>query len=239
MNKRAVSFVLTVAGIACCLVASAAADTSKSTNYQFDESLVGGSGLTSESSPNFQAGESIGDIAVGDSNSTNYQINSGYTTTGDPALAFYVNSATNFGDFSPSLTAVATSTFQVLNYTSYGYIVQIMGTTPTNGSHVIPGMASTGPPTIGTEQFGINLVANTSPITFGADPANAIFGVGVAATNYNTANNYRYVSGETIAQGPKSSGLTTYTISYIVNVKSTTPGGQYTSNQTLVCIGTY
>jgi len=54
-----------------------------------------------------------------------------------------------------------------------------------------------------------------------------------------TTNEYRYVSGETIAFAPKDSGKTTYTMSYIINVNSFTPPGQYTTDQTLVVTGTY
>jgi hypothetical protein len=223
-----------------CILEPTYASALQSSNYRFNESVVGGGGLTQENSANYQAGEFLGDLAIGNSTSTNYQINSGYDTTSDPALTFIVDtSSLSFGSFSPSTTAVTSSTFEVIDYTSYGYIVQILGTPPTNGAHVINAMVSTGPSQAGVEQFGINLVANISPVTFGANPNNGSFGFGTAATNYNTANQYRYVSGETIASGPKSSGNTIYTLSYLVNVTSTTLGGQYTSNQTLICIGTY
>jgi len=212
----------------------------QSAHYKFNESVVGGSGLDQESSNSYQLGELIGDIGVGNSTSSNFQLNAGFDTTDDPALTFIVdNSAINFPDFSATAASVTTSTFEVIDYTSYGYIVQIYGSPPTNGSHVITPMSTTGVSQAGVEQFGINLVANASPVAIGADPDNGLFGVGEASTNYSTANNYRYVSGETIADGPKSSGNTIYTISYIVNVTSLTPGGQYVSNQTLVCIGTY
>jgi len=224
----------------CFLVGIASAAEPQSTHYHFSESTLGSGGLNQESSTNFQAGEFIGDLAVGNSASSNFQIYSGFDTTADPSLSFIVDSGTiNFGSFSPSVAATTTSTFEVIDYTSYGYIVQIYGSPPTNGSHTITPMAVNNPSQVGTEQFGINLVSNISPVSFGANPNNGISGFGQAATNYNTANNYRYVSGETIATGPKSSGLTIYTISYIVNVTSVTPGGQYTSNQTLVCIGTF
>jgi hypothetical protein len=85
----------------------------------------------------------------------------------------------------------------------------------------------------------MNLVANTSPISFGANPDHGQFGFGSASTNYGTANNFRFVNGETIASAPKSSGQTIYTISYLVNVNSLTPGGNYTSSQTLICTGTF
>ena len=100
-------------------------------------------------------------------------------------------------------------------------------------------MATAGPSQVGIEQFGINLVANTSPVSFGSNPDNGQFGFGQANNSYDDANNYRYVSGETIAEAPKTSGKTIYTISYLVNVGALTPGGQYTANQTLIVIGTY
>ena len=212
----------------------------QSAHYKFNESVVGGSGLDQESSNSYQLGELIGDIGVGNSTSSNFQLNAGFDTTDDPALTFIVdNSAINFPDFSATAASVTTSTFEVIDYTSYGYIVQIYGSPPTNGSHVITPMSTTGVSQAGVEQFGINLVANTSPVAVGANPDNGQFGIGEASSNYNTPNNYRYVSGETVADGPKSSGNTIYTLSYLVNVAGLTPGGQYVSHQTLVCTGTY
>ena len=95
---------------------------------------------------------------------------------------------------------------------------------------------------VGTEQYGINLKANTSPTTFGADPLqvpSSSFSYGIASTGYNVANNYRYVAGEKIAEAPQTSGQTNYTISYIVNVSTTTAGGAYSGSQSLVVVGTY
>lgn len=212
----------------------------QSANYHFDETTVGSGGLVQSSSTNFQSSSSISDTAVGESASTNFQTQSGSVTTNDPALSFTVNGgSTNFTTFSPSTAATANSTFSVSNYTSFGYIVQMIGTAPTNGSHTITAMGTTGGSTTGTEQFGVNVVANTSPTSFGANPVNNIFGTGVADPNYSTPNSFRYVSGETIASAPKSSGVTTYTISYIANVNSLTPGGVYQASIELVCIGTY
>ena len=214
----------------------------QSTHYQFTETSLGGSGSYGSHSANYQSQQAVGILGVGSLASPNFQTKAGNITTNDPALAFAVNSTTvALGDFSAAATATATATFQVLNYTSFGYVVQIVGTAPTmtSPSHTITAMATTGPSQAGTDQFGINLVANTSPISFGANPDHGQFGFGSAETGYDTANNYRFVSGETIASAPKSSGLTTYTISYIVNVSSLDPGGQYVGSETLVCTGTY
>jgi hypothetical protein len=216
------------------------ADPLKSNHYEFEESTLGGTGLFGSQSANYRGSGSGSILGLGNSASSDYQINAGGTTTGDPALAFAITSASpSFGSFSPSTAATATATFQVVDYTSNGYTVQVIGNPPSNGSHTITAMSTTGPSQAGVEQFGLNLVANTSPVSLGANPNHGQFGVGSTATGYNTPDNYRYVSGETIASAPKSSGQTTYTISYIVNVTSLTPGGQYASNQTLICTGTF
>jgi len=215
---------------------------SKSTNYQIDEDFVGGIGGTYSSSTNYQAIDSGGTPAVGDGASTNYQLKSGATTTNDPNLSFAVNTGSvSLGALSQSTTATATATFNVMNYTSYGYVVQIFGTPPAYGAHTLTAMSGAAS-AVGTEQFGINLASNTLPINFGADPVqvpSSSFSYGTAATGYNTSNNYRYNSGDTIAQATKSSGQTTYTISYVANMAATTPPGTYSGSQTLICTGTY
>jgi hypothetical protein len=213
----------------------ALADPLKSSNFQFTETSLGGNGLLNAQSANYQAAGSGAILGIGNSAGVDFQLNAGNLTTNDPALSF----AVNFGSFSAGAAATATASFQVSNYTSFGYVVQILGTPPTKGSHTITAMSATGASQAGVEQFGINLVANTSPVSLGSNPDHGLFGFGSASANYGTANNYRFVSGETIASAPKSSGQTTYTISYIVNVNSLTPGGEYVGNQTILCTGTY
>lgn len=216
---------------------------SNSTNYQIKEDFVGGGGLTQSSSSGYTSQDTAGAPAVGDSFGTNFRAQSGATTTSDPQLTFAVStSSVNLGSLSTSITKTGTANFGVINYTSFGYVVKAIGSTPTNGSHQLTAMSVAGASATGTEQFGINLVANTAPASFGADPQqvpNNTFGFGVAASGYSTANNFKFASGDTIASAPKSSGQTTYTISYIANMSNTTPGGSYSGNLTLVCVGTY
>lgn len=220
--------------------APALADSLKSSHYEFTEQSLGSSGLYGSQSANYQSEQALGILGLNTSASTNIQVQAGNITTGDPALAFIVNgTGVNFGDFSATTTSTTTATFQVLDYTSYGYIVQIYGNPPSHNGHTIAAMATAGGPVPGTEQFGINVVANTSPVSLGANPNNGQFGFGQAATGYDSTNNYKYVDGDIIAQGPKSSGTTVYTISYIVNVNELTPGGAYTGAQTLICTGAY
>lgn len=222
------------------IVHTALAVDPKSSNYQFDESSIGTGGLYGANSANFQANSSTGDVNVGNSASNNLQVDSGTKTQHDPTLSFSVNAgAINFGQLSPTQTYTASSSFSVSNYTSYGYVVQLTGPTLTTGSHSIAPMDVVATPQLGVEQFGINLVANTAPVSFGANPDNGQFGYGSIMPNYATANKFYYQSGDVIAQAAKSSGVTTYTISYVVNVGPLTAGGTYTTNQTLIVTGTY
>jgi hypothetical protein len=237
--KRGLYLFLLIAFFVSCQTVNVSAEPSQSTNYRFNESSIGSGGLIQSSSANYQGRDSLGDIGVGNASSSNFQIDAGSTTTDDPALSVAINGTVNFGDFTATSATTTTTTFTVLNYTTYGYIVQIVGDTPSSGSTTLAPMTTTGPSVAGTSQFGINLVANTLPTSVGANPDNGQFGFGTVAGNYNTSNSYRYVSGETIAQATRNSGVTTYTITYLVNVPALTPGGLYTSNQTLIVTGTY
>lgn len=243
---RRIGQALLLIGFLVCFGGTIASAQSSSSNYRIDESFIGPGGSLESNSTNFGTApgqQAVGNTAVGESESSNYRAQSGSVTTDDPSLSCTVGSSSvNFGSLSTSVASTATATFSVLNYTAYGYVVQIVGSPPSTGSYTLAGMSSNGSSTPGTEQFGINLVANTAPTTFGANPVqtpDSSFSSGAAATNYNTTNSYRYVSGETIASAGESSGLTDYTISYIINTATTTAGGSYTGEQTVVCVGTY
>lgn len=155
----------------------------------------------------------------------------------DTALSFSVNtSSVNLTATSITSTGTGTATFTATQQCSdLGYIVTVNGTAPTNGSHTLTNLASATASSVGTEQYGINLVANSTPSV----GANASGGSGTAAAGYNTANLFKYVSGDTIASTATYSAQTTYTISFIVNASKTTPGGLYSGTQTLICTATY
>jgi len=214
-----------------------------SPNYSIPESYIGPGGANDSSSTNYRGTDTIGDISTGATSSTNYQAATGFKTTDEPRLSVVVGtSSVSFGNFSTASTITRTATFNVLNYTAYGYSVYIIGSPPSSSSHTLTAMSSTAASAAGNEQFGINLKANTSPTAFGADPVqvpSGVFSFGAAASGYNTANQYRYVNGEKIAESVKTSGETDYTISYIVNAATTTPAGSYSGAQQIVVVGTY
>src|SRR5579871_6421326 len=139
------------------------AQSLQSNNYRIDESYIGPGGGVNSTSPHYSESGTVGDLGVGNSSSSNYQANSGFNTTNDPRLSLVISSSSvSFGQFSIGSTVHSTATFNVLNYTSSGYSVFILGNTPSNGSHNLSGVNPTDTSHSGTEQFGINLKANTS-----------------------------------------------------------------------------
>ncbi|HSX47477.1 MAG TPA: hypothetical protein VLF63_01760 [Patescibacteria group bacterium] len=216
---------------------------SSSPNYQVNEVFIGNGGALNVCSSNYCAKESLGEIVVGKTSSTNFQAQAGFNTDRTPFLEFIVNQSTvDLGGLSTGSTTTTTATFSVKNYLSSGYQVVTVSNPPKNNSYTIHNLTTPTASSAGTEQFGINLVANTSPTTFGANPNQVpsnVFSFGSASSGYNTANQYKYVPGDIIAHSTSSSGETDYTISYIYNISNITPGGVYTFNDTLVATATY
>ncbi len=225
-----------------------------STNYKSNEVYFGSGGGTG-SSTNYQAQQSLGNLGVGRYNSTNYQAFGGFLTPNEPFLEMQIDTVTpvDLGTLDTAATKTGIAQFHVRAYIDSGYTVVTANQPPTYtsgaGSHTLTGM-SLGGSSIGVEQFGINLRANTSPASFGSDPApqpSSTFAFGQAATGYNTINQYKYSAGDTIAcSGTSGScgtvsgwGQTNYTISYIANISLFTPAGKYSMVQDLVAIATY
>lgn len=217
-----------------------------STNYQSNEVFFGTGGDLDASSPNYKAQSSVGGLGVGNVSSANYQAYSGFLTPNEPFLEFNMNTSTvNLGVLDSSSTRTGTATFYVRAYLDSGYTVQTMSQPPTvtGTTAVLNPMTTLGASNVGTEQFGINLRANTSPATFGADPVpqpDSTFANGQAATGYNTVNQYKYSVGDVIAQTSSTGwGMTVYTLSYIANASELTEAGDYRMIHDLVVVATY
>lgn len=222
------------------------AQQSSSANYSVDEVHFGPGGNVEQCSTSYCAKTSLGSLGVGETSSTNYDVQAGNNTNRDPFLEFIVTSSSaDLGVLSTGSASTANTTFSVKTYLAGGYVLTTASDPPTStGSspHTFTNLTSPTASSPGTEQFGMNLVANTSPTTFGANPVqipSSTFSFGAAASGYNTANLFKYVKGDTVATSNKSSGETDYTASYIYNISNVTPSGQYTFNQILVATSTY
>ena len=196
-----------------------------------DSINIGGAG----SSASFHEEDTVGEAATGKSNSATYNMSAGYQAMWDygPMLSFSINGhAASLGALTTAAAASAKTEFSVSSNADNGYVVEMSGETLTSetSSDNIDALAA---PTVslpGSEQFGINLADNHDP-DVGAEPSG---GSGAAASDYGTADKFKFVSGDVIAGSSKYSPPTTFTISYLGNISETTASGNYATNITLV-----
>lgn len=223
-------------------VFAAAQFQSSSTSYGVNEVFFGSGGSDNSSSTNYQAQLSAGETAVGGASSNNYQMHAGFNTNDAPLLEFAVNGGTyDLGVLSSGSTASTMASFTVRNYLSNGYVIMLYGAPPSNGSHTLSAMSSLALAQPGTEQFGVNLAANTSP-SVGAAPSqipDSSFGFGEATANYDQANYFQFVNGDTVAMSPSSSGQTDYDMSIVANISKATPSGSYSGQLVLTVLPTF
>jgi hypothetical protein len=233
--------------LAVVIVASGAgiafAQSANSSHYSVSETEFGAGSTAQTCSSAYCSTASIGGL-TGSSSSTsaNYSASFGPITGSDPMLEVIVNPGTSdLGNFDSSHTSTTTTIVKIRNYLSSGYVLQIMGDPPKYGNHTLNTPTTPTASSPGTEQFGINLAANTTP-SVGATPVqvpSGSFSFGVVNTGYDTANQFKYVNGDTIAHSPSQSGETDYTISMIVNISSLTPAGHYSGDFSAVVIPVY
>lgn len=243
---KRVSLGVSVIAVAVLVLFSGAAlaqQGSSSTNYELDEVFLGPGGTRDTSSDNYNAEGTVGDLGVGESESGSYNLLAGFTTDAEPTLAFVVNSTSvDLGELSTNETATTTGSFSVGAYNADNIVVQTLSEPPTNNEHVLTPLTSAAAAQTGTEQFGMNLRANTSPENFGADPVqvpDGSFSFASATNGYETANQFKYNQNDIIVQSNRSSGQTDFTISYIFNVDNLTPGGAYNFRHDLVATSAY
>lgn len=223
--------------------AVALAAQSSSSNYQVNEVFFGSGGELNSCSSSYCSKQSVGETTVGNSSSTNYQAQAGFNTDRTPYIQFVVsNTNINLGTLTANTAKTANSTFSVKSYLSHGYAVINASDPPANDTYTMNALTVPTGSVVGSEQFGINLVANTAPATFGADPVqvpDTSFSFGQVAADYSTPNSYKYLKGDTVAYSTASSSTTNYTASYLFNISNVTPGGQYVLRHVLVATATY
>lgn len=218
---------------------------SSSTNYKVEESFFGTGGELDATSPNYRAKQSAGETVVGNSASANYQFQGGFNTTDKPLLEVAVNGGTyDMGILDYGSTGAVMASFTVRNYLSSGYVVILTGDAPSISTpvpHTLTPMSTAATSQPGTEQFGVNLVANGNP-SIGSNVAQVpdnTYSFGTPVTGYDTANYFKFVSGDTIAMSPKSSGQTNYALSIIANTSRSTPAGQYGGHLNIQVVPTF
>lgn len=222
---------------------TALAAQSSSSNYQVNEVFFGSGGELNACSGSYCAKQSAGELVVGNTSSANYQAQGGFNTDRAAYIECIVGAANiNLGTLTATSTKTATIAFSVKAYLSQGYTVVNASDPPRNTSHIMQAIGIPAASVAGSEQFGINLAANTDPTTFGAAPVHvpdATFSNGQVAADYSSSNLYKYAKNDTIAYSTASSSFTNYTISYVFNISNLTPGGDYNMQHVLVATATY
>ncbi|HMS23383.1 MAG TPA: hypothetical protein PKB09_01070 [Candidatus Saccharibacteria bacterium] len=145
-------------------------------------------------------------------------------------------SSVNFGSFSSTSTSSGTSVMAASTNADGGYSITVNGTTLTSGGDTISALAAQTASSIGSEQFGLNLKDNTTP-NVGAEVSGT--GSGAATANYGTADQFRFVTGDSISSAAGNTDANTFTASYIVNVGGSTEPGTYTAIMTYICTATF
>lgn len=217
------------------------AESASSTNYRVDETFFGSGGELNSCSTTYCSKQTAGELTVGETTSSNYGAWAGFNTSEDPYLEFVVTAdSIDLGYLDTAAASTATGTFYVRAWQAEGYVVRTASPPPVNyNSQEITPLSSPTASSPGTEQFGINLVDNATP-NVGANPQqNFSFSYGAAATGYDTADLFKYVNGDVVAESAQSSGITIFTVSYLYNISNATPSGTYDFNHVLVATGTY
>lgn len=221
---------------------TAMAVDSSSSNYQVTQTQFTSGTSVQSCSGSYCAKVSVGDAAVGNSTATNTSAQFGAITNSDPLLEVIVAAGqSNLGTLTSETTATKTTTVKIRNYLSEGYVLQIIGDPPKYTGHRLNTSDIPVQSVPGTEQFGINAVANTNP-TVGANLVqvpDSQTSFGVVYPDYAVPNLFMYRSGDNIAHSSKSSGETDYTISMIVNISNGTPAGHYSGDFSAVVIPVY
>jgi hypothetical protein len=224
------------------VVGTAMAAQSSSPSYKVNEYQFGSGGALQNCSGTYCARMSAGDLTVGSAGSGQYGAHFGFNTSDEPLLEIIATPMLqDMGILTPTTTGTASTSVKIRNYLSDGYVLQITGQAPSQGTTSVKALTTPTSSQPGTEQFGINLVANTTP-SVGSDPVqvpDGSFSFGAVEANYSQSNKFMYQSGAVVARSLTSSGQTDYTISFIANISEATAGGRYQGEYSAVVVPTF
>ena len=175
------------------------------------------------------------------------------TTSGVPDCLTATSGVIAFNQlFSPTDTATTSSQMAASTNAGFGYTISVNGPTLTSGTNTITGMSAAGLGVRGTSQFGMNLKANTvltstTPVGIEVAPTASVSGTGPyrgqAAAGYDVVDNFKFVTGDTVAKSDYTSAGASdaqiYTVTYIANVPGSQAAGTYTTTLTYICTATF
>ncbi len=142
----------------------------------------------------------------------------------------------DLGEFSTNSAKTSTGQMLVATNAAYGLGISVNGATMTSGNNTVPALASPTGSNPGTSQFGMNLRDNGNP-NVGSDPV----GMGSAnpTASYNIPNQFKFVSGDTVATTTTTSDLRKFTFSFIVNINNNQQPGIYNTTVMFICLANF
>ncbi len=158
---------------------------------------------------------------------------SGITTS---SCSGATGSSVSFGTLSPSATASGVSQMGVGTNGVSGFAITVNGATLTSGGNTITALATQTASSTGSEQFGLNLRDNATP-NVGTDPDGS--GTATPTANYNTVDQFRFVTGDSVASKNGSDQFRRFQASYIANIDTATEAGSYTATMTYIATATF
>lgn len=147
------------------------------------------------------------------------------------------NNYADMGQLSAQSTLRAQSQMAVGTNASGGFAITANGTSMSAGTSVIDGLAVPTESKQGSNQFGMNLVANSAP-NVGNDPEGD-WSNAVPTPDYGLSNMYKYVPGDIVAYSPDVSLMKKFTTSYIVNSSENLRAGVYSTTITYIASGRF
>lgn len=140
------------------------------------------------------------------------------------------------GTLSASKAGTGTSQFAAATNSPTGIAVYGLGTTLTSGNNQIDSLSNNSFSAPGTSQFGINLRSNVLP-QVGTEPSGP--GSISPTAGYGAVNQFRFDSGEVIANSSTSTDYKTFTVSYLANIPRNMPGGYYATSITYLAVAEF
>ncbi len=142
----------------------------------------------------------------------------------------------DLGELSSSQAKKASTEFLVATNATFGYSITMSGTTLTSGNNTISALAIPTGSAPGSNQFGINLRANSNP-SIGADPVGP--GTGNISGDYNSPNLFKFITGDIITTSPGSTDNRKYTVSFLTNISPSQQPGYYATTLSFICLANF
>lgn len=200
-----------------------------SSNYQIWQDAISVGGGDNQSSSNYTLGDTLGELGVGNSSSTNNSLRPGFRPgefySGDSVLTLSITPASvEFGNLSTTATVTGSVALSIITNSYTGVSVTYTGSTLTcsacTGTNSISAIgASASGSSIGSSQFGFNAIysSGTSPVAASVSP-------------YNSAGQYAFSSGNQIISSTGPINQTVFNINFIANISGTEAAGIYTTS---------